>query len=202
MARRQMARDHVDEGRLAGAVGTNDTNSLLCRHVDRNIMSGNQRAEGLFHLAHGQDRSRVGRSVNSAPHGAGSGHGTLTLLRRSRVTSEPRPFGRNRMVTRSTEPRAICHNCGMTSTAKDRALSNNNEPTKAAATEPAPARMVTKRKSPDVVQYDMLGSTCPMVSAASAPPRPPRMPAIMILAWITRVTETPRNSTRISLSRI
>ena len=46
----------------------------------------------------------------------------------------------------------ICQVPGRRSTAIERTSSNTNEPTKAAATEPAPARMVTKTKPPEVVQ--------------------------------------------------
>jgi class 3 adenylate cyclase len=48
--------------------------------------------------------------------------------------------------------RMICHVPGMRSTATERTSSNRNEPMNAAAIEPAPARMVTKTKPPEVVQ--------------------------------------------------
>ena len=41
---------------------------------------------------------------------------------------------------------------------------------------PAPARMVTNTKPPDVVQYAIFGSTCSIDSAASAPPMPASVP--------------------------
>ena len=56
------------------------------------------------------------------------------------------------MVSSSTEPRMICQVPGSRSTAIERTSSNTNEPTKAAATEPAPARIVTNTKPPEVVQ--------------------------------------------------
>ena len=77
------------------------------------------------------------------------------------------------MVSSRTDPRMICHVPGSTSTAKERTNSKTSEATNAAATEAAPARMVTKTKPPDVVQYAMFGSTWPMASAAKAPPNPP-----------------------------
>ena len=106
------------------------------------------------------------------------------------------------MVSSSAEPRMICHAPGTRSTAIERTSSNASEPTKLAATEPAPARMVTNTKPPEVVQYAICGSTCSTASAASAPPRPASTPEITSLRWISRSTEMPRNSTRISLSRI
>ncbi len=65
---------------------------------------------------------------------------------------EPRPSGRNRIVSSSAEPRMSCQVPGSRSTAIERTSSNTSEPTKAAATEPAPARMVTNTKPPEVVQ--------------------------------------------------
>ena len=56
------------------------------------------------------------------------------------------------MVSSSTEPRMSCHMPGRRSMATERTSSNTKEPTNAAATEPAPARMVTNTKPPDVVQ--------------------------------------------------
>src|SRR6185437_10515886 len=96
------------------------------------------RAERLLEVAHRKDRVRA--------HDAAPG------LRAKRVTSEPSPSGRNRIVNSSTVPRVICHAPGKISTAIERTISNSSEPTKAAATEPAPARMVTNTKPPDVVQ--------------------------------------------------
>ena len=64
------------------------------------------------------------------------------------------------MVSNNAEPRMICQVPGIRSTAMVRTSSNTNEPTNAAATEAAPASMVTNTKPPDVVQYAMLGSTC------------------------------------------
>jgi hypothetical protein len=56
------------------------------------------------------------------------------------------------MVRSSAVPSVICHKSGMTSAASERSASKQSEPTKAAAIEPAPARIVTKTKLPDVVQ--------------------------------------------------
>src|SRR5674476_246910 len=132
-----MPGDHIDEGGLAGAVGPDHADGLLGRHADGDVVSGHQRAEGLFQIAEGENGA----------------HGRCTSPRRlSRETSEPRPSGRNRIVSSSTEPSVICHRPGITSTANERTASNTSEPTKAAATEPAPARIVTKTKLPDVVQ--------------------------------------------------
>src|SRR5215813_7416293 len=190
LARFQMPGDHVDESRLAGAVRADHADGLLGRHTDGNVARGYQRTEGLFQIANREN----GRAAGS--------HGFAPARPRRRPMSEPSPSGRNRIVSKSAEPRVICHKDGMRSTAMERTASKSSEPMKAAATEADPARMVMKTKLPDVVQYAIFGSTWPMVSAASAPPRPPRTPAITTLAWMTRVTETPRNSTRISLSRM
>src|SRR4029079_995008 len=181
---------HVDEGCLACAVRADHADGLLSRHADGNVARGNQQTEGLFQIAHGEN----GR--------AACAHGFAPARPRRRPRSEPNPSGRNKIVSKSAVPRVICHKDGVTSTAMERSASNASEPMNAAAPEADPARMVTKTKLPDVVQYDIFGSTWPIESAASAPPRPPGTPAITSVPWMTRVTDTPRNSTRISLSRI
>ena len=56
LRRPQMAGDHVDERGLAGAVGADDADGLLRRHVERDVARGDDRAEGLFQIAHGEDR--------------------------------------------------------------------------------------------------------------------------------------------------
>src|SRR5215467_5810711 len=152
-----MAGDHIDESGLAGAVGADHADGLLGRHADGDIARSDQRTEGFFQVTDRENRRAAGT------------HDFASARRRRRPTSEPSPSGRNRIVSKSTEPRVICHSDGMTSTAKDRTASNRSEPMNAAATDPAPARMVTKTKLPDVVQYAMFGSTWPIVSAASAP---------------------------------
>src|SRR6185437_13760894 len=135
-ARAQVPGDHVDERGFARAVGADDAHGLVRRHADGNVTRGRQRAEGLFQIANGQDIAHDGRAFR----------------RRNRVNSEPRPSGTKRIVTNSAEPSIICQNCGTTSAANERIPSNSSEPTKAAATEPAPARMATNMKLPDVVQ--------------------------------------------------
>src|SRR4051812_44091396 len=141
-----MPGDHVDEGGLARAVRADDTHRLLGRNGDVDVVRSDERAESLFQIAHRED-------VAHAPR-----------LLRKRMNTEPNPPGRNRMVSSSTEPSVICQSPGITSTANERTDSNTTEPMKAAAIEPAPARMVTNTNPPDVVQYAMLGSTWPTVS--------------------------------------
>src|SRR5450830_524174 len=133
---REMAGDHVDEGGLACTVGADHADGLLGRHADGDVARGHQRAKSFFQIADGENVA----------------HDFASPRRLSRATTEPRPSGRNRMVSSRTDPSVICHSCGMTSKANERTPSNTSEPTKAAATEPAPARMVTKTKPPDVVQ--------------------------------------------------
>src|SRR3954469_10232111 len=180
-----MAGDHVDERGLPRAVGPDDAHGLLRRDVEGDIARRHNRAEGLLQIAHRKDR----------------GHDPFSGVRPRRENSEPSPSGRNRMVSSSAEPRMSCQKPGRRSMAIERTSSNTREPTKAAATEPTPARMVTNTKPPEVVQYAMLGSTCATASAASAPPRPASIPEMTSLRWMRRVTEMPRNSKRISLSR-
>src|SRR5262249_21441438 len=139
LARAQVTRDHVDEGGLAGAVRPDDSYRLLGRHIERDVPRGNHRAKGLLQVAHGEDWRRW------FAHGAFS-------CRRKRRHSELSPSGTNRMVRSNTEPRIICQVPGRRLTAMERTSSKMSDATNAPATEPAPARMVTKTKPPDVVQ--------------------------------------------------
>src|ERR1700722_2106304 len=129
---------HADERRFSGSVGPDHADRLRCRHADGDIARGDHRAEALAQIADGEDR-RV--------------HGASALRRqRSRIINEPSPWGRNRMVSSSTEPSSICQSCGSTAKANERNDSNASDPTNAGTTDPAPARMVIKTNSPDVVQ--------------------------------------------------
>src|SRR5262249_35113928 len=132
----QMAGDHVDERGLAGSIGADDPDRLLRRDVEADIARRHHLAERLLHVAYRQDG---GNRLCSSRIGI-------------RSNGEPIPSGRNRMVSSSAVPRSICQVPGITSTAMERTSSNRKAPTKAAATEPAPARMVTKTNPPDVVQ--------------------------------------------------
>src|SRR5207302_5662622 len=127
----------------ARAVRADDAEGLLRRHVERDVAGRHHVSERLFQIADAQDRR----------------HGAPASRRRSRKKIDPSPSGRNRMVTSRTEPRMICQVPGITSTANERSSSKRSEPTNAAATEAAPARMVTKTNPAEVVQYAMFGST-------------------------------------------
>src|ERR1700733_200480 len=129
---------HIDESGFAGAVGADHADRLLRRHAEGDIARGGHRAEALAEVADGEDR-RV--------HDA-----SALRRRRSRMTNEPSPWGRNRMVSNSTEPSSICQSWGSTAKANERNDSNASDPTNAGTTDPAPARMVIKTNSPDVVQ--------------------------------------------------
>src|SRR3984957_11113820 len=146
---------HIDESGFSGAVGTNHADRLVRWHADGDIARGDHRAEALAQVADRED---------------GRVHGAFALRRqRSRMINEPSPWGRNRMVSSSAEPSSICQSCGSTANANERNDSNASDPTNAGTTDPAPERMVIKTNSPEVVQYDMFGSTWPTASAASAP---------------------------------
>src|SRR5262245_4961653 len=131
-----VAGDHIDEGGLARAVGPDDADSLLGRHVERDRAGGYDRAKGFFELAHREDGA----------------HGVCGLRDLKRETTEPNPSGKNNMVSKRTEPRISCQVPGNMSTAIERINSNANDPTKVAATELVPAKIVTNTNPPDVVQ--------------------------------------------------
>src|ERR1700758_3719578 len=133
-----MAGDHIDKSGFSGSVGADHADGLMRRHADGDIARGSHRAEALAEVADGEDR-RV--------------HGASALRRqRSRMINDPSPWGRNRMVSSSTEPSSICQSCGSTANANERNDSKTSDPTNAGTTDPAPERMVIKTNSPEVVQ--------------------------------------------------
>src|SRR5262245_19511836 len=100
-----MAGDHVDERGLAGPIGTNDADRLLNRNVERYVARRDDAAEGFLEIANREDRR----------HGVGAFSAPACLEK-----IEPRPSGRNRMVSSRADPRTISTVWGMRSTGNER----------------------------------------------------------------------------------
>src|SRR4029453_12700563 len=158
---------HVQEGRLAGAVGANqaDHAAALDREVD--VGGSDHGAEALVDLLGHEDRA----------------HRSL-LLRR--CSSDHRPLGRNMMIASIAPPSMSCQTLGAYWLASVRSASKTSDDTKGASTLPTPPRMAMKTNSPEVVQYVVSGSTWPTASAAQAPPSPASAPAARWFRYTTR----------------
>src|SRR5712691_269867 len=187
----EVARDHVDEGGLAGAVGADQ--------ADHGIP-----LDGRVDVARRGDRAEVLAQALRVKYG---GHLRSSRDRRHQAALRPRnsdhrPFGRNTMTASNEPPSTICQVLGETPKATVWMMPKMSAPRNGAITLPVPARMVMKMNSPEVVQYAISGSMCPTVVAASAPPSPASAAAITYLTWIACRAEAPMYSTRISLSLI
>src|SRR5207244_7933036 len=88
-----VAGDHVEERRLAGAVGADDPENLAGRHLEAHLGYGGEAAEALRHALEGEDR----RGVTHA----------WARRRRSRAAMPARPSGTNRTTRTSAAPEMI-----------------------------------------------------------------------------------------------
>ena len=143
----------------------------------------------LFQVADGEDRRAHG-ALRPCVAGAAA------------ANSEPRPSGRNRMVSSSTAPSSICQ-VPRQDVEGDRAQQLEHERAderrgdRAGAGKDGNEDEFAGRRPVGHVR-DRHGRSR---ARPSAPPMPASVPAITSLRWISRLTEMPRNSRRISLSR-
>ena len=111
----QITCHHVDEGRLAGAIRTDNADCLA--DIDRNvdIMSGYNAPEILFEIV---NFKYAGHRFTSAARLSLSRFASLSSRRlRNSLRIDQRPSGRNIMISRSDPPRISCQSSGANSNA-------------------------------------------------------------------------------------
>src|SRR5690606_25451225 len=128
---RQVAREQVGQGGLAGAIGSDDGVQPVADQVNRNVVDGGQAAEALGQAA----RAQQGFFVHS--------EASVVSLRPRPSSDSPRPSrprGATMTTSRMKPPMSSCQ-CLVRSLKKCITYSNANAPTMAPAKLPMPPRM-------------------------------------------------------------
>ena len=122
----QIAGDDVDEGGLAGAVVADETQPFAAARGDRDVLGGDDRAEGFLQALGFQKRGHLTLST-----GFGAG---FTAAAAAAPHQRANPSGRNRMTSRRNMPSAPCQVFGKYWLENERTSSRSTAATNTAVT--------------------------------------------------------------------